>query len=268
MRRPREQAIDAQADALDAFYIGGIRHNIPFLSALMAHPRWRAGTLSTGFIAEEFPDGFHGVRAARRDRACAGGGRDRDRPCAGRAQAADFRVRCRTGWSRASGSARCWLNETEYKLEVTRANGIDRSRVSRRWTICTSCNRDWKPGDPVWSGTVDGKPVTVQVSAVPNGFDLSFRGAQARAFVYTESEAAYARLMPVKKAADTGKLVALSDAGPRGLDRGQGRAGGQGRRDPRGGRGHEDGKRAARRTRRHREDRSTPSPATASRSMP
>src|SRR5262249_33050857 len=55
----REQAIDAQADALDAFYIDGILHNVPFLAALMAHPRWRSGTLSTGFIAEEFKDGFH-----------------------------------------------------------------------------------------------------------------------------------------------------------------------------------------------------------------
>jgi propionyl-CoA carboxylase alpha chain len=55
----RAQAIDAQGDALDAFVIDGIRHNIPFLAALMAHPRWRAGKLSTGFIAEEFPDGFH-----------------------------------------------------------------------------------------------------------------------------------------------------------------------------------------------------------------
>ena len=54
----RESAIDAQADALDAFVIDGIRHNIPFLSALMQHPRWREGRLSTGFIAEEFPDGF------------------------------------------------------------------------------------------------------------------------------------------------------------------------------------------------------------------
>src|SRR5450759_294469 len=57
----REQAIDAQADALDAFVIDGIRHNIPFLAALMAHPRWRAGKLSTGYIAEEFPDGFHAI---------------------------------------------------------------------------------------------------------------------------------------------------------------------------------------------------------------
>src|ERR1700677_3968176 len=53
----RGQAIDAQADALDAFTIEGIRHNIPFLSAIMQKPRWRSGKLSTGFIAEEFPKG-------------------------------------------------------------------------------------------------------------------------------------------------------------------------------------------------------------------
>src|SRR6201747_375814 len=54
----RAAAIEAQATALDSFYIDGIRHNIPFLSALMLHPRWREGNLSTGFIAEEFPKGF------------------------------------------------------------------------------------------------------------------------------------------------------------------------------------------------------------------
>src|SRR3954466_6022817 len=58
----REQAIDAQSRALDAFALDGIRHNIPFLSALMQHPRWREGRLSTGFIAEEFPDGFKAPR--------------------------------------------------------------------------------------------------------------------------------------------------------------------------------------------------------------
>src|SRR3569833_2357793 len=54
----RAAAIEAQSAALDAFYVDGIRHNIPFLSALMNHPRWREGKLSTGFIAEEFPKGF------------------------------------------------------------------------------------------------------------------------------------------------------------------------------------------------------------------
>jgi propionyl-CoA carboxylase alpha chain len=54
----RAEAIEAQARALDAFAIDGIRHNIPFLGTLMAHPRWKSGALSTGFIAEEFPGGF------------------------------------------------------------------------------------------------------------------------------------------------------------------------------------------------------------------
>ena len=54
----RLEAIDAQAEALDAFTIEGIRHNIPFLAAIMQHPRWRAGKLSTAFIAEEYPRGF------------------------------------------------------------------------------------------------------------------------------------------------------------------------------------------------------------------
>ena len=54
----REAAIDLQAEALDAFVIDGVEHNIPFLAALMQHPRWREGRLSTGFIAEEFKGGF------------------------------------------------------------------------------------------------------------------------------------------------------------------------------------------------------------------
>ncbi|MBO0713001.1 MAG: acetyl-CoA carboxylase biotin carboxylase subunit, partial [Acetobacteraceae bacterium] len=61
--KTRDEAIVAQSRALDAFAIVGIRHNIPFLSALMQHPRWQRGRLSTGFIAEEFPGGFHHARA-------------------------------------------------------------------------------------------------------------------------------------------------------------------------------------------------------------
>jgi len=57
----RDAAIAAQADALDAFTIDGIRHNVPFLAAVMQHKRWQAGKLSTAFIAEEYPQGFHPV---------------------------------------------------------------------------------------------------------------------------------------------------------------------------------------------------------------
>ena len=92
MRTTREAAIDAQAAALDAFAIEGIRHNIPFLAALMAHPRWRAGKLSTGFIAEEFKDGFQNPAPARREREDARRRGGRDRPQARQPQAADLRA--------------------------------------------------------------------------------------------------------------------------------------------------------------------------------
>src|SRR3954464_9260133 len=57
----RREAIAAQADALDAFAIEGFRNNVLFLSALMQHKRWQAGKLSTAFLAQEFPDGFHPI---------------------------------------------------------------------------------------------------------------------------------------------------------------------------------------------------------------
>ena len=88
MRRRARRRSTAQADALDAFVIDGIRHNIPFLAALMEHPRWQAGELSTGFIAEEFPDGFHGVAARARPRRRSPRSRPRSITCWASASAA------------------------------------------------------------------------------------------------------------------------------------------------------------------------------------
>ncbi len=60
----REEAIDKQIAALDAFEIEGPGNNVDFVSAIMQHPRFRSGALTTGFIAEEYPDGFHGAPAS------------------------------------------------------------------------------------------------------------------------------------------------------------------------------------------------------------
>ncbi|MEQ1641160.1 MAG: biotin/lipoyl-containing protein, partial [Novosphingobium sp.] len=60
----RDEAADKQIAALDAFEIEGLGHNIDFVSAIMQHPRFRSGELTTGFIAEEYPDGFHGAAAS------------------------------------------------------------------------------------------------------------------------------------------------------------------------------------------------------------
>jgi propionyl-CoA carboxylase alpha chain len=57
----RDEAADLQVAALDRFELEGLGHNIDFLSAIMQHSRFRAGELTTGFIAEEYPEGFTGA---------------------------------------------------------------------------------------------------------------------------------------------------------------------------------------------------------------
>ncbi|MGL5839272.1 MAG: biotin carboxylase N-terminal domain-containing protein [Sphingorhabdus sp.] len=61
--KTRDEAADLQIAALDRFEIEGLGHNIDFVSAIMQHPRFRSGELTTGFIAEEYSDGFHGAPA-------------------------------------------------------------------------------------------------------------------------------------------------------------------------------------------------------------
>ena len=66
---------------------------------------------------------------------------------------------------------------------------------------------NWVPGMPVWAGTIDGAPIAMHVRMIPNGFELAYRGIEVKAFVYTEREAHYARLMPAKKLSDSEKAV-------------------------------------------------------------
>jgi propionyl-CoA carboxylase alpha chain len=173
----------------------------------MAHPRWRAGKLSTGFIAEEFREGFH-PQAPEGERA---------EVLAAVAAAIDHVLGERKrqisgqmgGRSVTRESQRAvWLSEHEIKLEVLRENGTIEVRFPGQGRGgVRHLHSDWKPGEPLWTGTINSKPVSVQVRTIPNGFALSYRGVEAKAYVYTEREAAYARLMPAKKVADTGKQV-------------------------------------------------------------
>jgi propionyl-CoA carboxylase alpha chain len=221
----RKEAIAAQAGALDAFAIDGIRHNIPFLSALMQHPRWQAGQLSTGFIAEEFPGGFHPVVptqeaanllaavAAAIDHVLGERKRRISGQAAGRAVNRERRRAVRLG-------------EREIPLEIRRSDSGPHRDLEQPTALSSTAGpphdvlvvdvlggghhvlaSSWRPGEPVWHGTIDGEAIWVQVRPILNGFDLAHRGLEVRAYVYTESEAAAARLMPVKQAADSGKAV-------------------------------------------------------------
>ena len=205
----RAAAIEAQSQALDSFYIDGIRHNIPFLSALMNHPRWREGNLSTGFIAEEFPKGF-GPRTPEGETA---------NRIAAVAAAVDHilgeRKRQISGQLNGRAVSRerrrsVWLDRNEVQLEVARdGEGIVIRLIGADGALGQPVTllSNWKPGDPVWQGSIAGHPVAVQVRPMPNGFRLAYQGYELPVQVFTETEAAAARLMPVSSAADAGKKV-------------------------------------------------------------
>src|SRR6187401_1700323 len=205
----RAAAIEAQSRALDAFYIDGIRHNIPFLSALMNHPRWREGKLSTGFIAEEFPKGFSARppdgEVARRLAAVAAAidhvlG-ERKRQISGQLNGRPVT---------REGRRAVWLDRDEIALDVAREAGGIAVRFIGTDDLPGNPHQlvsAWTPGEPVWQGTIDGHFVAMQVRAIPNGIRLAHQGFEVAVNVFTESEAAAARLMPVTSAADTVKKL-------------------------------------------------------------
>jgi len=203
----REDAIDAQARALDAFAIEGIRHNVPFLSALMRHPRWRSGHLATTFIAEEFPRGFAPPEPkgemARKLAAVAAAifdiNSERARQVSNRAHArrkaplADERVVL-------LGSLRfdIVIEHAGKGLTVRFTGEGDRHREA------IAVVSHWRPGEPVWHGIVDGEPIAVQVRALQYGVTLAHAGTAAAVRIYSPREAEAAALMHAKRPIDTG----------------------------------------------------------------
>lgn len=205
----RAAAIEAQSNALDAFYVDGIRHNIPFLSALMHHPRWREGRLSTGFIAEEFPKGFSAhAPAGEVARRLAGVAAAIDHVLGERKRQISGQMNGRIVQRERRRAV--WLDREEIGLDVAReGEGISVQFVGADGALVSPhlLESRWKPGDAVWQGSINGLPAAVQVRFIPNGFRLAHRGFEVSAYVFTESEATAARLMPVVTAADTGKKL-------------------------------------------------------------
>jgi propionyl-CoA carboxylase alpha chain len=202
----REAAIDAQAEALDSFYIDGIQHNIPFLTALMQHPRWRKGALSTGFIAEEFPDGFkprepegaqlHVIAAVAAVIDNENNARRRGITHQMTGQPVKFAHR-----------RVVVVQGHQLPVEVMPGEGGGYQVSFPGGGATLELKSDWRPGDPVWTGTVGKTQVAVQVRPTLNGVKLAYRGIQVPVYVYTEREAALAALMPEKVPADTSKFL-------------------------------------------------------------
>ncbi len=184
----RSTAISAMSEALDRFYIEGIQHNIPFLAAIMDHPRWQSGVISTGFIAEEFEGGFRGVVITAPEKfvqvACLLDHIENRRKRQISGQMNGRKVNFAT--MREVKLGEVWL-----KIEVTE----ETERLADR------CG--WQPGQHC----ITAAGVTMQVQKLANGYRLSHRGARVDAFVYTTREAELVRLMPAKKPADTSKKL-------------------------------------------------------------
>ncbi len=205
----RLEAIEAQADALDAFVIDGIQHNIPFLTSLMGHERWRSGKLSTGFIKEEYPDGFHGNVPHVEDRKLLAAvalsieilRKDRLDNLPGR-------LKPHNGVLREDWTVKIDGEYIDVKvpsgfvgmpleIEVLFPGDVEPVTVISRYRL----------GELLWTGEISGENVTMQVRSVLNGVELRYRGATSIGKVLMPFTAPLDKLMPFKAPPDTSKYL-------------------------------------------------------------
>jgi propionyl-CoA carboxylase alpha subunit len=199
----RLAAIDAMAVALDRFRIEGIHHNIAFLTAIMHNKRFREGRLTTAFIAEEFPDGFHGqpldtesrrsfvaaAVAARLVRALRASGisgtmNGAHRVASELVVALDGKDYAVAGANLAAGNLHLLINGKPFRA-IT----------------------EWQPGQPIMVLSTTSGDYTIQLTRVQGGYKLGQGGRTVTAIVRSPEAAALAALMPKKLAADTSKML-------------------------------------------------------------
>ncbi|WP_104019294.1 acetyl-CoA carboxylase biotin carboxylase subunit [Roseovarius nitratireducens] len=200
----RAQAIEAMRVALDSFEVEGIGHNLPFLSAVMDHAKFVSGDITTAFIAEEYPDGFHGVELAG----------DILRRIAA-STAAMHRV-AEIRRTRISGRmdnherhvGEDWvvsLQGESYPVTVS----ADREGASVRFEdgAILRVASDWTPGNQLARLDVDGSPLVLKVGKITQGFRIRSRGADLKVNIRTPRQAELAALMPEKLPPDTSRML-------------------------------------------------------------
>ena len=197
-------AIEEMRLALDTFEVEGIGHNLPFCAAVMDHPRFVSGNITTAFIAEEFPEGFQGVTledAILRRVAAATAAMNR---------VAEIR-RTRISGTMDNHQRRVgddWvvsLQSTSHAVRIL----ADKSGSTVIFEDGETCRveSDWTPGQSLARLTVDGKPLVLKVGKVPMGFRIRLRGADLKVHVQSPRQAELAKLMPEKLPPDTSKFL-------------------------------------------------------------
>ncbi|RLL65376.1 acetyl-CoA carboxylase biotin carboxylase subunit [Paenirhodobacter hankyongi] len=201
----RLEAIEEMRLALDTFEVEGIGHNLPFVAAVMDHDRFIKGNITTAFIAEEYPDGFHGVELDEetlRNVAAAVAAMNRV------TEIRQTRISGTLGnHERKVGDE--WvvtLQGREYHLNV--AADRDGSTITfeddgghKRVTS------DWVPGHSLATLDVGGHPLVLKVGLIPMGFRVRVRGADLKVHIRTPRAHELAQLMPEKLPPDTSKYL-------------------------------------------------------------
>jgi len=199
----REAAIERMQGALDAFYVRGLSHNISFLAALIAHPRFREGRLSTEFIAEEYADGFTGSDLPREDAtpvvavAAAVHRRHTERDVSISGTMEGHERYPPDQWTVMIGDA-------AHQVTVVPAKGGFEIEIGGRHLRLET---DWDIGEPIFDCRIDGQALTVQVDRVGTGYRLFHSGTEQDVKVVNPHTAKLAARMPVKAPPDTSKLL-------------------------------------------------------------
>ena len=194
----RDEAADKQIAALDAFEIEGLGHNIDFVSAIMQHPRFRSGELTTGFIAEEYPEGFTGAAPsadlARKLAAVAGF----------IASAEADRAR------RIDGQLGDWL-EAPHKWEVTIDGVAHKVKVKRKSIKVDGEKVDlslaYTPGDRFVQAEAGDEVLGVKLARTRTGWKMTTRGRIHTVRVLPWRVAALAQHMIEKVPPDLSKFL-------------------------------------------------------------
>ncbi len=195
----REAAIDAQIAALDAFEIEGPANNIDFLSALMQHPRFRDGAITTGFIAEEYPDGFHGAPAdTDLKRTLAAIAAFAATAHADRARRVDGQLGRRLPPPSHWGVR---IDGTDHAVEVS-TNGLIVDGAALDLAL------EYTPGDRMVEAEIgDYHHFTVRIAPVRSGFRLTTRGASHIVRVLPAHVAPYTQHLIEKVPPDLSKFL-------------------------------------------------------------
>ena len=201
----RAEAVAGMGRALEDFHIEGLGHNVPFLAAVMDQDRFKSGQLSTAYIKDEFPNGFDGTEpTAFQADVMTAVAAHMHRTLAARARKVGNGLvssLTRTEWTVVVGEApprRVRLKASASELDVQL---IDEGRTLALEAI------DWRPGQAVFRGALDGEPFTVEVHPAAEGFTIRHRAAKARVLVLTPLSAELHDRLPKREPADTSKII-------------------------------------------------------------